>query len=160
MADARRDNGIRFGDPAFRKEDAIVFVEGDHPGALRLKRQMDAVGQAFRIVFGVYGSGIDVDDGLVILPHFPGKPFQNGAAGPGHQCEPGGGRGTVRPGFGEQSLAVAEAFRHPSGLPVPEFPVPGIVALAAPPDSILQAAADIRIFSETQIIPHLVHYGG
>ena len=71
IADPCGDDGVAGGDPAFRKEDAVVFVEGDHPGVLRLKRQMDAVGQAFRIVFGADGPGIDMDDGPVILPRFP-----------------------------------------------------------------------------------------
>ena len=159
-ADAQRNNGIGLGNTSFRKENAVVFVEGNDSRILGFKGQMNAVRQAFRIVFGVHGPGVYMDDGLVILPCFAGQSFQDGTAGPGHQREPCGSRRPIRPGFCEQTLAVTEALGHPSGFPVSEFPVPGIMALAAPQNRILQAAADIGVLPEPKIILHFVDHGG
>ena len=91
--------------------------------------------------------------------NFSVQTFQNGPARPGHQRKPRGCGGSVRPFFGQQALTVAEAFGHPADFSIAVFPVKGVMALATPQLCVFQAAADIAVIPESEIIQHLIHPG-
>ena len=159
IADTHGNDCVVIGYPAFGKEDPVVPVEGENPGIVRFKSQMDTVRQAGRIIVGLNGTGVYTDPCPVLPPRFSRKPFQNGTAGPRHQREPGGSGGTVGPFLCKQAFTVAETLRHPAGFSISELSVAGVMALAAPQECVLQAAADIAVVPELQIVCHLIHHG-
>lgn len=58
----------------------------------------------------------------------------------------------------QQPFGVAEPLAHPALLAIAEFPFKVVMALAAPKDGVLKAAADIAYLRMDKIVTHLIHH--